>query len=71
MFGSGLGDASAQVAHNRAVVEDAYSPEAYGAHLLSIYNQLLKAKSGSVHYADGQKLLDEFLNPARFNLLRT
>ena len=71
MFGDGLGDASAQVAHNRAVVKAAYGPEAYGAHLLSIYHGLLKAKPGSVRYADGQKLLDEFMNPARFNLLRT
>ncbi len=71
MFGDGLGDASAQVAHNRAVVEEAYGAEAYGAHLLSIYHELLNAKPGSVRYADGQKLLDEFLNPARFNLLRT
>jgi hypothetical protein len=71
MFGDGLGDASAQVAHNRAVVAEAYGPEAYGLHLLSIYHGLLKTKPGSVRYADGQKLLDEFLNPARFNLLRT
>ena len=71
MFSDGLGDASAQIAHNCAVVEEAYSPEAYGTHLLSIYDELLKTKSGSVRYADGQKLLDEFLNPARFNLLRT
>jgi len=32
---------------------------------------LKKAKPSSVHYANGRKLLDEFLNPARFNLLRT
>lgn len=71
MFGDGLGDATAQVAGNRRVVEQAYGTKAYGAHLLSIYNGLLKTKPGSVRYADGQKLLDEFLNPARFNLLRT
>jgi len=71
IFGGGLGDAAAQVAHNRAVVEEAYGPEAYGAHLLSIYHELLKAKPGSVRYADGDALLNEFLNPARFNLLRT
>jgi glycosyltransferase involved in cell wall biosynthesis len=71
MFGDGLGDASAQVAGNRAVVEQAYSPEAYGDHLASIYHELQKTKPGSVRYADGGKLLDEFLNPARFNLLRT
>ena len=71
MFSGGLGDASAQVAGNRAVVEKAYSPTAYGDHLASIYQQLADAQTGSIEYADGQKLLDEFLNPARFNLLRT
>lgn len=71
IFGGGLGDSSAMVANNRSVVEEAYSPAAYGEHLLSIYTQLLNARPGSVRYADGQKLLDEFMNPARFNLLRT
>jgi glycosyltransferase involved in cell wall biosynthesis len=71
MFGDGLGDASGEVESNRRVVESAYSPEAYGEHLLSIYNELLSAKPGTVSYADGDALLNEFLNPARFNLLRT
>jgi len=71
MFSDGLGDSSAQVAHNRAVVEKTYNPEAYGAHLLSIYQKLRGTKPGSVRFADGNALLNEFLNPARFNLLRT
>ena len=71
IFSGGLGDAAAQVAGNRRVVEEAYSPEAYGSHLASIYHKLAAAPTGAVEYADGQKLLDQFLNPARFNLLRT
>ncbi len=71
MFGDGLGDSSAQVDGNRAVVEKAYGTEAYGAYLLSIYQELLRTKPGTVGYADGDALLNEFLNPARFNLLRT
>ena len=71
IFGDSLGDASANVEGNRAVVEKAYGSAAYGEQLLSIYQKLIQAKPGSVRYADGDALLDEFLAPARFNLLRT
>lgn len=71
IFGDGLGDASPQVAHNREVVQEAYGPEAYGDHLASIYHTVLSSNAGSIHYADGKKLLDAFLAPGRFNLLRT
>lgn len=71
MFSGGLGDSTAQIPGNRRVVQEAYSPEAYGDHLASIYSELAAAPAGELSYADGQKLLDEFLNPARFNLLRT
>ena len=71
LFGEGLGDASEQVAGNRDVVQTAYSPEAYGDHLASIYQTVLAAQPGSVQYADGEKLLDTFLMPGRVNLLRS
>lgn len=60
-----------QVHSNQQVAIEAFSPKAYGDHLLSIYHELLNAKPGSVRYADGGKLLDSFLSPERFNLLRT
>jgi hypothetical protein len=66
-----LGDSSVSVASNRTVTETAYGSKAYGDQLSGIYEQLLKAKAGSVTYADSEKLLDEFLQPQRFNLLRT
>jgi len=71
MFGDGLGDSSAQVAHNRNVVETAYGTEAYGNQLFAIYEKLLATKPGTVSYADGAALLNAFLAPERFNLLRT
>lgn len=71
IFGDGLGDASAAVENNRRVVEKAYGSAAYGEQLLSIYQQLMDAKPGTVGYADGEALLDAFLAPERFNLLRT
>ncbi len=59
------------IENNRDVIEHAYSPEAYGEQLLSIYGKLLSAKPGTIGYADGDALLDAFLAPERFNLLRT
>ena len=61
----------ASISANRRVTEEAYGVEAYGKNLHAIYLQLQKAKPGTVHYANGDLLLDAFLNPARFNLLRT
>ncbi|MGE4488877.1 MAG: glycosyltransferase family 4 protein [Kiritimatiellales bacterium] len=66
-----LGDSSASVASNQTVTETAYGSKAYGDQLFGIYEQLLKTKAGSVTYADSEKLLDKFLQPQRFNLLRT
>ena len=71
IFATGLGDSSAMIENNRDVIEHAYSPEAYGEQLLSIYGKLLSAKRGTIGYADGDALLDAFLAPERFNLLRT
>ena len=71
MISARLGDSSAAIPGNHQVAETAYGPEAYGDHLFSIYQKLLKTKAGTVKYADGDKLLDEFMQPNRFNLLRT
>jgi hypothetical protein len=66
-----LGDSAPLITKNRTVTETAYGSKAYGDQLFGIYEQLIKAKSGTVKYADSEKLLDEFLQPQRFNLLRT
>ena len=65
-----LGDSSAAVENNRATAERAYNLPAYGDRLYSIYEQLIKARPGTVTYADSGKLLNEFLQPERFTLLR-
>lgn len=71
LISAALGDSSPVVKNNHAVVERAYSPQAYGDQLFAIYEKLLAASAGSVTYAASEKLLDEFLQPGRFNLLRT
>lgn len=59
------------VEQNRRVTEETYNLKNYGTQLLSIYQKLQTVKKSSVRYADGAALLNEFLNPGRFNLLRT
>jgi hypothetical protein len=61
----------AAVEPNRTVAQQTYGPEKYGDRLAAIYQTLCAAPPGSVTFADGGKLLDAFLDPARFNLLRT
>jgi glycosyltransferase involved in cell wall biosynthesis len=59
------------ISHNQQVVRDHYSLEAYGKRLLGIYRDLAATVPGEVSAANAADLLDEFLQPERFNLLRT
>ena len=60
----------ALIARNQKVAQERYSPEAYGKRLLGLYRALAATPPGAVSYADAPALLDLFLKPARFNLLR-
>jgi glycosyltransferase involved in cell wall biosynthesis len=59
------------IAHNRQHVQEHYSIRAYGERLLNMYQQLAGTEPGPVSSANAAELLDEFLQPERFNLLRT
>jgi len=59
------------IEHNRQVALDHYSLEAYGERLKDIYQNLVAINPGHVSAANAADLLDEFLQPHRFNLLRT
>ena len=59
------------VAHNRRVVEEGYSLPAYGRRLMALYTGLARSEPGPVTPAPAAQLLDIFLQPGRFNLLRT
>jgi hypothetical protein len=61
----------ALIEHNCRIVRERYSLEAYGRRLLGIYRQLAATQPGEVSAANADDLLDEFLRPGRFNLLRT
>ena len=57
--------------NNRQVVEDQYSLEAYGRRLHSLYAALAQTRPSPVSAAPASRLLDAFLQPGRFNLMRT
>lgn len=58
------------VADNRVIVQDIYSGEAYKQRLLHLYRDLAESMPTEVHFASPEKVLDGFLSPASFSLLR-
>jgi hypothetical protein len=56
--------------HNRVIVEEQYGVEAYGNRLLELYQQLSSTPVSAVESADADEMLNQFLRPGRFNLLR-
>lgn len=59
------------IGHNQEIVRERYSLESYGHRLLSLYERLAATDPGRVSSANAGALLDRFLQPARFNLLRS
>ncbi len=59
------------IAMNRKNIQDHYGVQAYGDRLLSLYGRLAATEAGPVSSADAPALLDCFLQPHRFNLLRS
>ncbi len=62
---------SATIARNRACVEAGYSLDAYGRTLEAIYRKVAAEPAGPVDALDAGAVLDGFLAPERFCLLRT
>lgn len=59
------------VATGRTIVEQDYSLDRYGERLLAIYREALDGEPRSHEPADATGLLERFLDPARFFLLRS
>ncbi|HPF98648.1 MAG TPA: glycosyltransferase family 4 protein [Kiritimatiellia bacterium] len=57
--------------HNEAVVRKAYNIEQYGTRLQRIYDAIQSSTPSPLDSISGEKLLDAFLAPERFFLLRT
>jgi len=54
----------------REVIETVYSPEGYGERLVSLYDQVMSSPASKVKHLPTSKVLKQFLNPSRLNLLR-
>ena len=59
------------IAENHQAVAANFGVRDYGKRLVGYYEQLLRAPTEPVEWLDPDRLLDEFLDPVRFNLLRT
>ncbi|MEM8866717.1 MAG: hypothetical protein AAGC73_00460 [Verrucomicrobiota bacterium] len=62
---------SAMIETNATLIKTHYSPVTYAAQLAQIYHDILAAESGSIEYIDPQKILESFLVPENFRLLKT
>ncbi|MEM6916474.1 MAG: glycosyltransferase family 4 protein [Verrucomicrobiota bacterium] len=60
----------ATIEQHRKLIQEVYSMEHYGAHLLELYRRVLGGGVGSVSHLPTHRVLARFLNPERLNLLR-
>lgn len=59
-----------RIRRNRDVIAEHYGLEQYGKRLIDIYAGLVEGQ-GTRQAVDADRILDAFLDPSRFNLLRT
>lgn len=62
---------SQTIEQNQTAVKEKFSLSAYGSKVQDIYRAILESTPQEVQFADGEKMLDQFLSPERLNLLRT
>lgn len=60
-----------RIAGNAEVVRENFSIQRYGERLFAVYERIAGAVSGEPAQLDGEALLDAYLDPARFCLLRS
>ncbi len=62
--------APASIARNRETVRRQFSLEAYSERLIACYQYLAEATPSRADWIEPEKVLEQFLNPAQFSLLR-
>jgi len=70
VFGSDA-DQTARCSRNRAVVEAAFGLAGYGRRLRDVYRAVAGSDTGRLDFLPGREILEMFLDPSRFCLLRT
>jgi len=66
-----VGQAPETLAQNRKLITDSFGKEAFKKRLIHAYEELLNAPTDGVEMLSTQKVVLQFLEPRRFNLLRT
>jgi len=69
--GLSLATANDCVARNRELIAQNFSLERYGENLAAIYGKVAASPIQKLEFANSADVLDQFLDPSRFNLLRT
>jgi len=69
LFAAGLTQKT--IVQNHDVISRIYSPDRYRQQLERVYGQVVKSEPGALDTISGETLLDQFLAPERFYLLRT
>jgi hypothetical protein len=59
------------IQHNAAIIQANYSAEHYAQHLSELYEEIAQQPAHPVRSLDAQQLLNAFLKPENFRLLRT
>ena len=61
----------ALVHHNREIARRQFSLETYGEKLIACYQELAETTPSRIDWVNSRKILEQFLNPNQFCLLRT
>lgn len=59
-----------EIEANREIVRRVYGPGEYGKRLAALYDAVMESAAGKVGHLATSKVLEQFLNPSRLNLLR-
>jgi len=59
-----------EIIRNQNSVRENFSTSVYGIRVQQIYQKIIDSKQTTIEFADGQKMLEQFLSPERLNLLR-
>jgi len=66
-----IADAKKCIDHNRCVIGRNFSLERYGENLARLYESVAASPVEALDYASAPAVLEQFLDPGRFNMLRT
>jgi glycosyltransferase involved in cell wall biosynthesis len=56
---------------NKKIIEEKYSLEGYGEKLMKVYSDLAGREPSKLEYLDPERILDQFISPEHFSLLRS